>query len=1037
MSADVRTVPPGAAAGEAASRLEQALRASASNILYLLFVLSGAAGLIYESIWARYLGLFLGHSAYAQVLVLAIFLGGMSAGAVLAGRRSEQLARPLLWYAAVELAAGLIGLVFHNVYTATTGFALDVVFPALNESPRLLLIAKWTIGAALILPQSLLLGATFPLMSAGVVRHLRNKPGRIIAALYFANSIGAAAGVLLSGFWLIPLVGLPGTVLTAAAANVVVAVAAYLIGRALPVETALAAAAPDRSTADSRPVSRRRLSTLLLAVAFGTAVASFIYEITWIRMLSLVLGSATHSFELMLSAFILGLALGALCVRPAVDRDAFPLRTLAQVQWAMGAFALATLPVYVASFGWTVDLLQTFARTAAGYHGFNLARYALCLAVMLPATFCAGMTLPLLSKSLLTNGWGERAIGAVYAVNTLGSIVGVVLAGLVLMPVLGLQTLLILGAAIDMALGVMLFAASGATPAAAARRALVAGSVTAAVALAVGSTTTLDASLLNSGVFRTGRLPQPGAREMRFHRDGRTATVAVFHTPATGFLTVATNGKPDASLSDDWFGDPLSAPKPLQADSATQVLVALTSIAHHPNIRSAALVGFGSGVTSHFLLASPAIERLTTVEIEPAMVQAAREFYPANRRAFDDPRSRVIIDDAKSFFAASPERFDLILSEPSNPWVSGIASLFGEEFYDVVQRRLADGGIFAQWLHLYEINDGLVLSVFKALHEHFADYAVYVVGFRDVLIVATNGGTLGAPDWSVFGLPDIQVDLGRFVPFAPEAMDSTRFLRREALAPLLARGFPSNSDFFPILDVGAEQARFLIGAADGFIGLSTDRFPAAGAGPSRRPPASETSAPVTPEPLFEGRARAGRLRAALASGDFRSVVADRADAPAGKRLWAWSNLVAADRPPADWQSWMADTIAIENDLHVGSAGMVDEQFYATARGYLGRHGAPPEAIAALGFVEALGRWDFPTAAALTDQLLPAARDGHHWVPAHLLLDGGVIAKLRQRDVEGAREVRDTLTRASGRPPGDLRRLLLDAYLAHPDAIADR
>src|ERR1043165_6903398 len=167
------------------------------NLLYIVFVLSGAAGLIYESIWARYLGLFVGHSAYAQVIVLVIFLGGMSLGAWGDGQRSERLARPLLWYAGVELLTGIIGGVFHDVFVGATGFPYARLFPALGAG-ALELVVKWSLAALLILPQSVLLGMTFPLMSAGVVRRVPRRSGRAISILYFANSLGAAAGVLVA-----------------------------------------------------------------------------------------------------------------------------------------------------------------------------------------------------------------------------------------------------------------------------------------------------------------------------------------------------------------------------------------------------------------------------------------------------------------------------------------------------------------------------------------------------------------------------------------------------------------------------------------------------------------------------------------------------------------------------------------------------------------------------------------------------------------------------------------------------------------------
>ena len=290
--------------------------------LYGLFFLSGAAGLIYESIWTRYLALLVGHSAYAQILVLTIFLGGMAVGSFLVGRYSERLRSPLLWYAIIEAAVGLLGLLFHPTFRAVSAAAYDSIFPALVASPGAQSAVKWLLAGLLILPQSILLGATFPLISAGILRRWKSRPGSVLSWLYASNSFGAAVGVLLAGFYLVSRFDFPGTLGFAAALNfAAAAVTLVLVGRrkesfAAPVVT------------PSESVERPELATLaasgsrwlLLGAAFGTAVASFAYEIAWIRMLSLVFGSATHSFELMLSAFILGLALGALAVSTRADR---------------------------------------------------------------------------------------------------------------------------------------------------------------------------------------------------------------------------------------------------------------------------------------------------------------------------------------------------------------------------------------------------------------------------------------------------------------------------------------------------------------------------------------------------------------------------------------------------------------------------------------------------------------------------------------------------------------------------------------------
>ena len=293
--------------------------------LYGAFVLSGAAGLTYELVWSRYLALLVGHSAYAQVLVIAVYLGGLAAGALAVGDRSRRLARPLLWYAGIEAVLAVAGLLYHPVFRATTELAYGTLFPALAGT-GLLGPVKWGVAAALILPQSVLLGTTFPLMTAGTLRRVPERAGRTVALLYFANTIGGAAGLLLAGFGLIAWFAMPGTLVTAAVFNALAAAAAFTVARRTRGATEEWSPARARAAGVGAPVraggaalSRTALWRVLLTVSFGTAVASFIYEIGWIRMLSLVMGSATHAFELMLSAFILGLAVGALWIRRAAD----------------------------------------------------------------------------------------------------------------------------------------------------------------------------------------------------------------------------------------------------------------------------------------------------------------------------------------------------------------------------------------------------------------------------------------------------------------------------------------------------------------------------------------------------------------------------------------------------------------------------------------------------------------------------------------------------------------------------------------------
>ena len=242
-------------------------------VLSLLFLLSGAAGLFYEAVWSRYLSLFVGHDAYAQVLTLVIFLGGMGLGAWFVSRRSAGLRDPLFVYAVVEAVIGVFGLAFHDLlYLPVTGWAYDHLFPALGGGFAVVL-SKWTLAALLILPQSILLGATFPLMSAGVLRRLPELPGRVLSLLYFSNSLGAAAGVLIAGFVLYALAGLPGTLAAAAMLNLLVALGAMVVARSRRTGGASVGRTGTEAVTDRTTVRRSDLSRLLLTLAYGTARA--------------------------------------------------------------------------------------------------------------------------------------------------------------------------------------------------------------------------------------------------------------------------------------------------------------------------------------------------------------------------------------------------------------------------------------------------------------------------------------------------------------------------------------------------------------------------------------------------------------------------------------------------------------------------------------------------------------------------------------------------------------------------------------------
>lgn len=795
-------------------------------VLSGVFAVSGVCGLIYESIWSHYLKLFVGHAAYAQTVVLIVFIGGMALGAGIVGRFADRIRSPLRAYALAEALIGVVSLVFHRIFVASTDWAYAALLPALcvPESPC---TAQWAFAALLILPQSILLGTTFPLMTSGILRVAPQAPGRRIALLYFLNSAGAAAGVLLSGFVLIPALGLPGTLLTAGLMNVAVALAAWACAKG-------ASDVPLRPSAVSANEQQVSLRVVLVAIAALTGLSSFVYEIVWIRMLSLVVGASTHAFELMLAAFIFGLAMGGLWVRKRIDGFRDIVFALAVVQVLMGVAAIATLVLYDGMFdamGWLFRALQ---RGEAGYTIYNVVNHVLALAIMLPATFLAGMTLPLITTALLRGPYGERAVGYTYAANTLGAIVGVALAVHFALPVLGIKGGLLLGAGIDVALGVALLLwrreSVGMKPA------ITWGAAGGVAMLVVAVAVPVLPERMASGVYRSGAARVADDRTIDFHRDGKTASVTFITGPAA--MTIATNGKPDASIA-----RPESA---ATSDEITMVMTGLLPLAYRPEAKTAAVIGFGSGMTTTTLLGSPVLERVDTIEIEPQMVEGARRFGKMVERAFADPRSRIVIDDAKSYFARSTARYDLIVSEPSNPWVSGVASLFTREFYAHVKRQLSSDGLFVQWIHVYEFNDRLLATILRALDAEFSDYHVYAANEGDLVIVASVGALAGGPVGTYASWPGLAPLAERVRLERVEELHLRRLVGRETIRPLLpVLGDGLNSDYYPVVDQAAPLARFVGHAADGLMRVAVAPVPVAEIAGDAPPP----DAVPSPNPL--------------------------------------------------------------------------------------------------------------------------------------------------------------------------------------------
>jgi len=1018
---------------------------------------------MYEVLWSRYLGLFVGHSAYAQVLVLTVYLGGMALGSFAVSDLSKRLRHPLRWYALTEIALAGFGLVFHPIFLASTNWAYDTLFPLISSASWVGSF-RWGLAGLLILPQAIVLGMTFPLMAAGLTRRNPRRPGSAVAEAYALNTIGGAFGVLLVGFVLIGALGLPGSSVAAATINVLAAALVLLgltrrgpgtqkttdprVGHGLDTasmeteqegrECDLPEPAPSKTAERSAglptelPASIPGMVPLLLFVSLGTAVASFAYEIAWIRMLSLVLGSATHAFELMLSAFILGIAIGAWVIRTRADGTRTPLQFLGGIQVLMGLSALSSLPIYLLTFGAVAGMVESLSGQPDGYAMFNVGRYALCIAVMVPATTLAGTTVPVITGTLLRAGFGERVIGHVYAVNTLGAVVGVGLSGLILLPLLGLKGLISAGALLDIALGVLLLERSSA--ARGSSRAFPAAVGLLSVLSVIGITSTVDfnPSTLTSGVFRRGDVDGYASRRSLFYHDGRTATVSAHIGSSDGVVVLSTNGKPDASLGPRWIGESNVSlpvlPIPEGRDFPTQTLAPIIGLAHRSGSRTAANIGHGSGMTATALLTSDRLERLVTIEIEPMMVEGSLVFLPANSPAFSDPRVSYVFDDAKSYFAHRRERFDLIFAEPSNPWVSGTASLFTQEFYERIPDFLAEGGVFAQWLQIYELDDDLFLSVLAALDHAFPFYRAYLVGDADVAIVASVEA-MGPADWSVVQAESFRTMTSGAPPFEPQHMDALFMFDQDTFRPMLDLGLPTNSDYQPILDLGAERARFDQRGAEGAFSFAISRVniarhrshEALDPLPYRLVPAYGLAPAVL-------REMGSWLRTALAEG---GGIAPPEFPEWQEELVHLQQFLTFTRSPVQltsWDIWSASFVRAETALHRGTTGYSDPIFYRNVLSFLDRTDAPETARATVDLLRgySTGNWD--RAAAGADILVERVGRGEAWVTPDLLLDIAVLAYLETDRPEAASGAYEALVTSTGRADWNLRNRLLRAMI---------
>ena len=687
-------------------------RGSLTFAVLILFFVSGAVGLVYQVVWLRQLTLIFGATAYASSAVLSTFMGGLALGSYWAGRRADRWTEsPLATYGKLELGITL--------YAAAIPWLLESATPLLETAWRLgadrhfalFGLVKFGAIAILILPATTLMGATLPVLSRIAARGVGGA-GAGVGRLYAVNTFGAVAGTVTAAFVALPALGMKRTLVTNLALNALVGLVAWIAGR-----QAGRPAPPDVPQDGPTPSNTGALVLVFAASGF----AAMVLEVAWTRSLALVLGSSVYAYASMLTAFLLGLASGAASAAAVLKRRPQTDSRLA-LSLALGAAGLLSLTAAHA-IQWLPRLFgEIYFRLQPSAEGWWLAQLAIALVVMAPTTYALGWIFPL---GLHAMGAGSRgvasAVGRVYAANTVGTIAGAACAGFLLVPLIGVGATLV-----GVAVGQVALAALpvGSAPVRSLRaRALWAGSC---AILAVGCILlrpSWDVLLMNSGVFMNIQNADPAKgwagfqseirhnNELVYAKDGLTSSILVAWQPESDNLYLAVNGKTDASS---------------RVDLETQVLLGHLPLLFHPSPRDVAVIGLASGITVGAVATYP-VEHIRVVEVERAMIEAARRFAAFNHAVLDDPRLTISINDARNEFQFNPAEYDVIISEPSNPWMTVAANLFTEEFFRVGRTRLRAGGVFGQWIQTYSLTPESLKSILASFHRVFPNVLVFAM----------------------------------------------------------------------------------------------------------------------------------------------------------------------------------------------------------------------------------------------------------------------------------------------------------------------
>ncbi|NVO00877.1 MAG: fused MFS/spermidine synthase, partial [Geobacteraceae bacterium] len=706
-----------------------------------IFFLSGAAALVHEIIWSRYLSLVFGGSHLAITTVLTVFMAGLALGSFLIGRVIDRKKRLLRLFAFLELGVGLSAFLFLGLMQIYPPVYVTLA-QHLPESPFYLSVIRITFATFALIVPTTLMGGTLPVLTAFSSRVMKGA-GTRLSFLYGCNTLGAVCGAAATGFVMLQSFSVSTTLTLAAAVNILVSLSAFALER-MGTEPTIEELPAEQ---DKGPASQQSLWLPSKLVLLGIGVSGFCamgYEVLWNRVLSIAIGASSYGFTLLLMAFLSGIGLGSAAFgvvsRIRLKRwGEFSSRTavifFGLIQIVIAAAALTSSAQFGHLPGYTAFLHDYFTKLLSGAEQFQavqLANFILAFTVMFIPAFFMGVAFPLAGEihCRFKRSVGS-AVGEVLSINTIGAIAGAAASGFLFIYQFGIQRSLQIFILINFCYGLLLLASVFFGKNIFRLVAALSVAVLMVPLFAPGGWHLWDPKLY--AIYQSNKPEIYGTddeinemlanMDVRYYSEGTQSIVSAVQSNDTLFFI--TNGRVEASNA--------------HQDMQCQYVLGHLPMLLHKNPRNVFVLGTGSGMTLGAVSVHPSVENITLAEIEPGVLGVAKVFGIDNHYILNrpDPRLKVVFNDGRNHLLTTKDRFDVITADPVHPWFSGSGYLYSTEYFKLASQRLKPGGIICQWLPLYELTEANLKSVVKTIRENFAYTMIWVTHY-DAEIIASN-----------------------------------------------------------------------------------------------------------------------------------------------------------------------------------------------------------------------------------------------------------------------------------------------------------